>query len=152
LDDDDELVDLGTDRPHSEAPEFPDVVELAMTPGPLGAVLFATPLSFLVGPFTKGLGGHTQVTHVADALDILDALDAHPTLSMVVLDCRAHDLDVATIAALLAERDPTPLLVLWGATAAMVDEIALASDDLRCLAIDESAAVAELAERCLAAG
>jgi hypothetical protein len=61
-------------------------------------------------------------------------------------------MDVGTVASILSDHDPAPLLVLWGATSAMQNEVASASDHIRCLPVPKDCDVHELAARCASAG
>ncbi|MBW2461371.1 MAG: hypothetical protein JRH11_06975, partial [Deltaproteobacteria bacterium] len=65
-----------------------------------------------------------------------------------VLDCRTAAIDVATLATIIAELTPIPLLVLWGATAEIQEEVSLASEEVRSLPVPRDCDVHELATRC----
>jgi hypothetical protein len=149
-----ELPELPNERPNSEAPEFPDVAELAMETGPVGPIVVCSPLSFVAKALGKAIGTQQDVHHAASELDLADLLDATdgPVPVAVVVDCRSEAMDVGTVASILSDHDPAPLLVLWGATSAMQNEVASASDHIRCLPVPKDCDVHELAARCASAG
>jgi hypothetical protein len=149
-----ELPELPDDRPHSEAPEFPDVAELAMEQGPAGPVIVCSPLSFVAKALGNALGAKQKVAHTASEMSLVEMLESNdgPTPVAVIIDCRTEAMDVATIAIIVAEQDPVPLLVLWGATPEMREEVTLAADDLRCVPVPRDCDVHELAVRCASVG
>jgi hypothetical protein len=143
----DDVPDLPTDRPHSEAPEIPDVIELAMEPGPLGPVVIATVDGHAADELCRALPSSALAEVVQDGLSIFERLTSGAAVAVLLIDCRDGAIDIATAAALAADLDPPPLIVLWGATEANVDEVALASDHLRCLTLDASLDAAAVAHR-----
>jgi len=149
-----ELPELPDERPNSEAPEFPDVAELAMEQGPVGPIVVCSPLSFVAKALGKALGTKQEVAHASTELDLVELIETSdgPSPVAVVLDCRSEAVDVATIAMIVSEREPMPLLVLWGATLDMQEEVTLVSDDIRCLPVPKDCDVHELAVRCASAG
>jgi hypothetical protein len=149
-----ELPELPDGRPNSEAPEFPDVAELAMEQGPAGPVVVCSPLSFVAKALGKALGTKQAVIHTSSEMALVDMLESNdgPTPVAVIIDCRTEAMDVATIAIIVAEQDPIPLLVLWGATPAMSEEVELAADDIRCVPVPKDCDVHELAVRCASVG
>ncbi len=149
-----DLPELPNERPNSEAPEFPDVAELAMETGPAGPVVVCSPLSFVAKALGKALSTKQEVAHTSSEMDLIEWIETNegPTPVAVIIDCRSETMDVATIAIIVAEQDPSPLLVLWGATPEMREEVGLAAEDLRCLPVPKDCDVHELAARCAAAG
>jgi hypothetical protein len=144
-------VDLGEDRPHSDAPEFPDVADLAMSPGPIGPVVLASSDPDAAIAFQAWFERFGGVEIVEDGIDLLDRLSAGECPSIVVLDCREADFGAATVASVTADNEVAPLLVLWGATPELEEEIALAADAVRCLPVGADMSAEDLAKRCLAA-
>ncbi len=146
-----EEVDLGEDRPHSDAPEFPDVADLALTPGPIGPVVLASSDPEAAIAVRAWFERSTSVEVTEDALELLDRLSTGAIPSIIILDCRVTDIGAATVASLVVDQEVAPLLVVWGLTPDLEEEIALAGEDVRCLPVAGDASAEDLAKRCLAA-
>jgi len=114
------------------------------------AILVCSPLSFVAKALGKAIGDGAEIQHASDEIGLIDILedDQQTAPAVVVVDCRTAAIDVATLATVVAEQAPTPLLVLWGATPEIQEEVSLAAEELRSVPVPGDCDVHELATRC----
>lgn len=119
-------------------------------PPPARPILVCSPLSFVAKALGKAIGEGTDITHASNELGLIEALEDGDSLApdVVVVDCRTAAIDVATVATIIVEQEPMPLLVLWGATADIQEEVSLVAEEIRSIPVPGDCDVHELATRC----
>ncbi len=130
--------------------KVPEAPQAPAEPESPRAILVCSPLSFVAKALGKAIGDGAEVKHASDEIGLIDILedDEQAAPAVVVLDCRTADIDVATLATVIAEQAPMPLLVLWGATEEIQEEVSLAAEEVRSVPVPGDCDVHELATRC----
>lgn len=128
----------------------PKAQQAPAEPEPAGAILVCSPLSFVAKALGKAIGDGADIKHASDEMGLIDILedDQQTPPAVVVVDCRTAAIDVATLATVVAEQNPMPLLVLWGATEEIQEEVSLAAEEVRSVPVPGDCDVHELATRC----
>ena len=134
----------------TKAPEAQETQEAPAEPAPTAPIVVCSPLSFVAKALGKAIGDSAEIKHASDEIGLIDILedDEQTAPAVVVVDCRTAAIDVATLATIIAEQTPIPLLVLWGATEEIQEEVSLAAEEVRSVPVPGDCDVHELATRC----